>query len=95
MRGKMTVGTLETIEDETGMYEEEQHAGGISGHAAELGGLCHSLNQPLMAISGLSEIMAMQMAEEDPLKPKMIKLTRQVDKMSAIVREIMNVSKQG
>ena len=60
-----------------------------------LGTLCHSLNQPLMAISGLSEIMAMQMADEDPLKSKMEKLTRQVAKMSEIVREIMMVSQKG
>ena len=85
MREQMTLRISETTDDEAGM----------PGHTAELGVLCHSLNQPLMAISGLSEIMEMQMAAEDPLKPKMLKLIRQVDKMSAIVREIMDVSKRG
>ena len=94
MRTTMTgTATLATgAPTETGVGNEGV---GPSGRAEMLGTLCHSLNQPLMAISGLSEIMAMQMADEDPLKPKMEKLTRQVAKMSEIVREIMTVSQRG
>ena len=62
------------------------------GCAAKLGTLCHDLNQPLMAICGLSEIMAMDLSEDDPLKPTIRKIIRQVEKMSSITREVMDIA---
>jgi len=93
----MTANIIPTHESETARgitagLEREPVGGQKLEIAPELGNLCHSLNQPLMAISGLSGIIAMQLPEDDPLQSKILKITRQIEKMGSITREIMAVA---
>ena len=44
------------------------------------GAVCHELNQPLMAISGYSELLLIGMSKKDPLFDKTAKILEQARK---------------
>jgi PAS domain S-box-containing protein len=56
------------------------------------GAVCHELNQPLMAISGFSELALMDMPEQDPFRAKMIKIKEQVDRLGKITQKLMGIT---
>ncbi len=57
------------------------------------GAVCHELNQPLMAISGYSELMLMGMTKDDPLYDKNVKILEQVNRMGEITGKLMGITK--
>ena len=57
------------------------------------GAVCHELNQPLMAISGYSELMLMMLSEEDPVYDKNLKILEQVNRMGKITGKLMGITK--
>ena len=57
------------------------------------GAVCHELNQPLMAVSGYSELMLMAMAKEDPLYDKNLKILEQVNRMGEITGKLMGITR--
>jgi len=57
------------------------------------GAVCHELNQPLMAISGYSELIAMKVKKDDPLYTDIAKITKQVERMGRITQKSLNVNK--
>ena len=58
-----------------------------------VGAVCHELNQPLMAISGYSEIILMMLSKEDPLYDKNLKILEQVSRMGEITGKLMGITK--
>jgi len=92
-----------TDEDVIGQTDEKGAAGGkaagkqekrIDERLARIATLGHSLNQPLMAISGLSEFILVPLSEDDFLKEKIQEILRQVEKMGRITRELMDISRK-
>ena len=57
------------------------------------GAVCHELNQPLMAISGYSELIAMKVKKDAPLHADIKKLAKQVEKMGRITQKLMSITK--
>ncbi len=57
------------------------------------GAVCHEMNQPLMAISGFSELILMDMPEEDPFRAKVIKIKEQVDRLGMITQKLMGITR--
>jgi len=57
------------------------------------GAVCHELNQPLMAISGYSELIAMKVKKDDPLHADIKKLAKQVERMGRITQKLMSITK--
>ncbi|MBW1961033.1 MAG: PAS domain S-box protein [Deltaproteobacteria bacterium] len=57
------------------------------------GAVCHELNQPLMAISGYSELLLMKTSEEDPLRDKIAKILEQANRMGEITGKLMGITK--
>ncbi|MBF0469335.1 MAG: response regulator [Desulfamplus sp.] len=57
------------------------------------GAVCHELNQPLMSISGYSELALMDLSELSPVYIKLKKILKQVDRMSEITRKLMHISR--
>jgi len=56
------------------------------------GAVCHEMNQPLMAISGFSELILMDMSENDPFRARMIKIKKQVDRLGKITQKLMGIT---
>jgi PAS domain S-box-containing protein len=57
------------------------------------GAVCHELNQPLMAISGYSELILMGLSEDDPLYDKNLKILEQISRMGEITGKLMGITK--
>ena len=56
------------------------------------GAVCHELNQPLMGVSGYSELVLMDMPEKNPQYENIRKLKIQVDRMTVITKKLMRVT---
>ena len=57
------------------------------------GVLCHELNQPLQSISGYSDLLIMELDKGNPVYERMHKIRLQVDKMTHISRNLMNITR--
>ena len=57
------------------------------------GAVCHELNQPLMAISGYSELILMMISKDDPVYDKNLKILEQVTRMGEITGKLMGITK--
>jgi|GEM_PF-2943366 two-component system, cell cycle sensor histidine kinase and response regulator CckA len=57
------------------------------------GAVCHELNQPLMAISGYSELILLGITKDDPMYDKNLKILEQISRMGEITGKLMGVTK--
>ncbi|BBO84323.1 response regulator [Desulfosarcina ovata] len=57
------------------------------------GAICHELNQPMMAISGHTELLIATLDPNDPLYPKIEKIKSQVQRMGAITHKLMGITR--
>jgi len=56
------------------------------------GAVCHELNQPLQAICGYTELMAIDLHSDHPLFATASKINKQADHMGEITRKLMNIT---
>lgn len=56
------------------------------------GGICHELNQPLQVISGNSQLMLMNLKENDANYKKIITIKNNVQKMADIIKKLMEIT---
>jgi CheY-like chemotaxis protein len=57
------------------------------------GAICHELNQPMMAISGHTELLMDTLDRDDPTYIKMEKIKSQVERMSEITQKLMGITR--
>jgi len=57
------------------------------------GAICHELNQPMMAISGHSELLLEALDPGDPIHQKIVKIKSQVERMSAITQKLLGITR--
>jgi CheY-like chemotaxis protein len=57
------------------------------------GAICHELNQPMMAISGHTELLLDSLETDDPVYPKIAKIKSQVERMGAITQKLMGITR--
>jgi phosphoserine phosphatase RsbU/P len=88
LRARVQVGSrIITMQNELGERER------LQGVLEMAGAVCHELNQPLQSISGYSELLLMDMHEDDP-KHKMLKTIKsQVERMGELTRKIMKITR--
>jgi len=72
--------------------EQLQHEK-LQGVLEMAGAVCHEMNQPLMAISGYSELLLMEITADDPIKEKIVNITNQVDRLGKITQKLMGITK--
>ncbi len=58
-----------------------------------VGAICHELNQPMMAISGHTELLMDTLDRDDPVFSKIAKIKSQVERMGAITQRIMGITR--
>ena len=61
--------------------------------AETIGGVCHELNQPLQSISGNAELLMSDISESHPYFKKIRNIKEQVDKLGAITKKLMGISR--
>ena len=84
-----------TISDITWRIQAEQdriQKERLQGALEMSGSVCHELNQPLQYVSGATEILLMDLAEDDPLYDTMAKIKSQVDRMGSITKKLMGIT---
>jgi two-component system, response regulator PdtaR len=57
------------------------------------GAICHELNQPMMAISGHTELLMGNLDPHDPVYEKLAKIKSQVERMSASTQKLMGITR--
>ncbi|MBW1858607.1 MAG: response regulator [Deltaproteobacteria bacterium] len=57
------------------------------------GAVCHEMNQPIQVISGHSELMLMDMTEDDPFYEKIKTIEEQTTKMGEITRRLTEITR--
>ena len=57
------------------------------------GAVCHEMNQPLMAITGYSDLISLEISEDDPLFDRINKLQKQIGRIEKITKRLMNITK--
>ena len=94
-RGSLTIVTKE-MEAEAAHERAERailERGRLQGVLEMAGAVCHELNQPVMAVTGYADIIAMQIPEDDPLNEKLKKLKDQALRIGTITKKLMQVVK--
>jgi PAS domain S-box-containing protein len=79
----------ERIEGEEAQREKER----LQGVFEMAGAVCHELNQPLMAISGYTDLLAMKVSKDDPHYERIVKIQTQVDRLRDTTQKLMNITK--
>jgi signal transduction histidine kinase len=90
------VGAIETFQDLTKRKEAEtslREGDRLHGVIEMAGAVCHEMNQPLMVLSGISELLALKLSEEDPLQSTIQKIGEQIDKLASITHKLMNITR--
>ncbi|MCP4371082.1 MAG: DUF3365 domain-containing protein [Deltaproteobacteria bacterium] len=56
------------------------------------GAVCHELNQPMQAVSGYSELLMMDIKDDNPLYDKINSIKREIDRMGRITQKLVGIS---
>ncbi len=75
------------------MEEDRKHKERLQIILETAGAVCHELNQPLMAISGYSELILMMISKDDPVYDKNLKILEQINRMGEITGKLMGITK--
>jgi len=71
---------------------ERYHYEKLHGVLEMAGAICHELNQPMQIISGYSEMLLKDTAEDDPIHMKVDKINKQIRRMGAITKKLMRIN---
>jgi signal transduction histidine kinase len=90
------VGAIETFQDLTKRKQAEKslrESDRLHGVIEMAGAVCHEMNQPLMVLSGISELLALKISEDDPLLSTIQKIEVQVQRLASINHKLMNITR--
>ena len=87
LRARINVGKR-MIELQVALAEKEKFQGVLE----MAGAVCHEINQPLMSLSGYSEIILMDMPEDSPHYSSFKGILEQVARLGAITRKLMGIT---
>jgi DNA-binding response OmpR family regulator len=88
LKARINVGRR-MIELQDILIEKEK----LQGVIEMAGAICHEINQPLMVISGYSEMLQMDISEDDPRYETIKNINEQVHRLSEITRNLMGITK--
>jgi phosphoserine phosphatase RsbU/P len=57
------------------------------------GAVCHEINQPLQAVSGLTELLLLKIEESNPCRQMLKNIQIGVERIGRLTRKMMNISK--
>lgn len=65
----------------------------LQGVLETAGGVCHELNQPLMAASGFAELLVLTLNGNENAAQKARKISEQIERMGDITRKLMSITR--
>ncbi len=87
LRARVNVGKR-MIELQNALAEKEKFQGVLE----MAGAICHEFNQPLMSISGYSELILMDISENDPQYKSLKTINEQVHRLGGITKKLMRIT---
>ncbi len=87
LKARINVGTR-ILKLQNAMSEKEKFKGVLE----ISGAICHELNQPLMVISGYSEILLLDCTEDHPQHKAVKEINTQARRMGAITKKLMKIT---
>jgi phosphoserine phosphatase RsbU/P len=87
LRARMNVGRR-IIELQEALVKREK----LQGVLEMAGAVCHELNQPLQVVSGYSELLLMDLPEDDPNRTHLMHIRESVRRIGALTRKIMGIT---
>ena len=88
LQARINVGR-QMIQLQNALAEKEKFQGVLE----MAGTVCHEVNQPLMVISGYSEILLMDLSEDHPHHETCEKINEQVHRLGNITKKLMSITK--
>jgi len=88
LKARINVGKR-MIELQNALAEKEKFQGVLE----MAGAVCHELNQPLMVISGYSEMLQIDLSEDDPQYKMIRNISEQVYRLGAITKKLMSITR--
>ena len=88
LQARINVGRR-MIELQNALAEKEKFQGVLE----MAGAICHEFNQPLMVISGYSEMLSMDLSEDDPHYEICRNIYEQVHRLGNITKKLMGITK--
>ena len=65
----------------------------LQGVLETAGAVCHELNQPLQALSGYIEILAMKAGGDEKIRTTLDKINEQISRMAQITDNLQNITR--
>ncbi|NQT70299.1 MAG: response regulator [Desulfobacteraceae bacterium] len=87
LRARINVGRR-IVELQAALAEKEKFQGVLE----MAGAVCHEMNQPMQVVSGVSELLMMDIQDDNPLYENIKTVQEQIDKMGAITNKLMGVT---
>jgi C4-dicarboxylate-specific signal transduction histidine kinase len=87
LRSRVNAGRR-MLELQASLLEKEK----LQGVIEMSGAVCHEMNQPLQVVSGIAELLMMDIEEGNPLYKKIIMLKEQTERMGKITNKLMSVT---
>ncbi len=90
------MGAIGIFEDITESKKSEQALRDrekMQGVLEMAGAVCHELNQPLMAILGNAELMALSVPQDHPLHDRTLKIIQQIARLKDLNHKLMGIAK--
>ncbi|HUH67105.1 MAG TPA: PAS domain S-box protein [Syntrophales bacterium] len=85
------IGTILDISDRKLAEEEQRRSEKLRSILEMAGAVCHEMNQPMQIISGYSDLLSMNIPENDPIKEKLDIIGQQIGRMATITRKLMTI----
>ena len=87
LRSRINVGRR-MLELQVGLLEKEK----LQGVIEMSGAVCHEMNQPLQVVSGIAELLMLDIEAGSPLHEKVIILQEQAKRMGEITNKLMKIT---
>ena len=88
LRARVNVGKR-MLELQTRLREKEK----LQGVLEMAGAVCHEINQPLQAVNGYTELLMMNLSENDPNYRRLTNIKDGVQRIGQLTRKIMGISR--
>jgi len=85
------VGVMVDITERKGAERERYRNEKLQGVLEMAGAVCHELNQPMQIISGYSELLLTNTAENEPIQVKIATINKQIQRMGDILEKLMKI----
>lgn len=74
------------------MQDELDRRGKIQGVLELAGAVCHEMNQPLQSIMGHTQLLMLEVPEDDPHTETLQRIYQQVERLGSITRKLMRIT---